>query len=489
MKKIFKKSIVSVLAAALALTAFTACAPDADTGTKYDGETVILLSDSKITADGKKVGSSGDIFVSNDVIYYEDRDTYDSGNRYGEGTDKDKHTAEEAASVTVVNIAKAGIYRLSGKLSNGQIRIDLGEDAYEDETAVVTLVLDGLDINCDVAPAVVFMNVYECDGDWSAETAKMDVDTSAAGANVVIADGSINNIEGAYVAKIFKDNDKEKKLWKQDGAFYSYMSMNIDGEEEGNGVLNITADNEGLCAELHLSINGGNINIVSQDDGINTNEDGVSVTAINGGNLRIISGMGAEGGDGIDSNGWIVANGGTTVSVAYQMTDSGIDNDNGFYANGGTVISYGSYVDWAEPDSRQTTLNLQFKEDISTEDAVVITDKNGNVVFCYDASEDETIGRYICDRVGVTISSPQLKAGECCSLYIGGDVEGSEYYGIYDVNTVKNFKDAVQQVQHSSEVFYHGGFQYDSSKVYTPTTDFNLDQTVNCFALITDITD
>ena len=57
--------------------------------------------------------------------------------------------------------------------------------------------------------------------------------------------------------------------------------------DEDSGVLNINADNEGLDTELHLTINGGNINIVAHDDGINTNEDGVSVTTINGGTLHI----------------------------------------------------------------------------------------------------------------------------------------------------------------------------------------------------------
>lgn len=56
-----------------------------------------------------------------------------------------------------------------------------------------------------------------------------------------------------------------------------------------------------------MTINGGTINIESQNDGINTNEDNVSVTTINGGELYIDAGLGAEG-DGIDSNGWLVIN-------------------------------------------------------------------------------------------------------------------------------------------------------------------------------------
>ena len=34
-------------------------------------------------------------------------------------------------------------------------------------------------------------------------------------------------------------------------------------EEKGDGVLTINAENEGLDSELHLTINGGNININS----------------------------------------------------------------------------------------------------------------------------------------------------------------------------------------------------------------------------------
>ena len=78
----------------------------------------------------------------------------------------------------------------------------------------------------------------------------------------------------------------------------------VDGEligyfEDGSGVLNITADNEGLDTELHLTINGGNINITSGNDGINTNEDNVSVTTINDGVLNIqVTGETGEGGAG-----------------------------------------------------------------------------------------------------------------------------------------------------------------------------------------------
>ena len=107
---------------------------------------------------------------------------------------------------------------------------------------MVTLVLNGVDITCEVAPAVIFYNVYECGSD-DAEQASKDVDTSAAGANVIIADGTINTVSGSYVERIYKpdsvvlSDDKTEvedaeKLHKYDGAFYSKRSMNIFGGKE-----------------------------------------------------------------------------------------------------------------------------------------------------------------------------------------------------------------------------------------------------------------
>ena len=483
MKTQAKKVASVILSAFLLMSGLTAC------GTSkimYENEKNIKLSDEKITVDGNVVTEEGDVYLSNDVIYYEDKDTYESGNPYGEGTDKDKHTAEEAAAVTVVNITQPGYYRLSGKMSQGQIRVDLGEEAFGDENAVVTLILDGLDINCDVAPAVLFMNVYECDNEWTEETATKDVDTSKAGANVIIADGSINNVDGAYVAKVFKDKAGEKKRWKQDGAFYSYMSMNINGEEKNDGILNIYADNEGLCAELHLTFNGGKINIYSQDDGINTNEDNVSVTTINGGEIRIIAGTGPLYGDGIDSNGWIVINGGTLISCADPTTDSGIDTEKGCYVNGGTLISLGGIVDWPNNESTQKTLNLQFKDRIYTDTAFVVTDKDGKVVFAYDITKDDIVGSVVRETRGVAICSPEFEIGEEYNLYLGGTVTGKGNSGLFNAQTAKKYESGTQQMYYSSEYFGRGGFYADAYKVYTPDTLLRFENTFNCFADITD---
>ena len=376
-------------------------------------ETAIMLSDDGITVNG---GSETDaVYTSHDIIYYEDRVSYDSGNPYGEGEAADRHSAPEAAAHTVVNITQPGNYVLSGKLSAGQIRVDLGEDAYEDPAAVVNLTLNGVDITCTVAPAILFLNVYECDGDWSEDTARPDVDTSAAGANLILRAGSHNTVNGSYVAKIYKDKDGEKKLWKQDGAIYSYMSMNI----AGTGSLELTAENEGLDTELHLTVNGGNIVIRSGNDGINTNEDNVSVTTINGGRIHILAGLGAEG-DGIDSNGYLVINGGTVISSANPASDAGLDSDLGSFIHGGTVIALGSSMDWAESDSKQVTMNLQFAQYCDAGSTIRVTDEAGAEIFSFDPGTDEVLTDSARKFQGAIISCPAFQVGATYQVYLNG---------------------------------------------------------------------
>ena len=332
----------------------TLSASTAQSAPRLTGAVNVVLSDSSITVDGEPVSTdpTAEVYAARDIVYYEAGHDF----TYGEGTAADAHTRDEADAHTVVHITQPGMYRLQGKLTAGQIAVDLGENAKNDPNAVVTLVLDGLDISCTVAPAIIFYNVYEC-GSASVATATRDVDTTTAGARVVIADGSENTVNGSYVARIYKpgtvvlDEDgteveDAKKLHKYDAAFYSRMSMNLYGGAQNTGVLTINAENEGLGSELHLTIHGGRIHITSGNDGINTNEDEVSVTAIHGGLVDItVTGTTGEG-DGIDSNGWLVINGGMVLASACGFSgDAGIDSDRGIWLNGGVVAASGNMLD------------------------------------------------------------------------------------------------------------------------------------------------
>ena len=406
-----KKLTALCLTLTLALTCLGTAACGAD-----GSATKIVLSDSGITVDGKTASTeeTSAVYTAHDIIYYE----ADQGFTYGAGTEADEHTRAEADAHTVLHITEPGTYSLSGRLSAGQIAVDLGEDAADDPNAVVTLILNGADITCAVAPAVIFYNVYEC-GSADTETAVKDVDTSAAGANVLIADGTENQIAGSYVARIYKSYTlsedgtqvvDNKKLHKYDGAVYSRMSMNVDGGEKGTGILHIRAENEGLDSELHLTINGGVIRIQSGNDGINTNEDGVSVTTVNGGTLTIeVTGETGEG-DGIDSNGWLVINGGViTAAACSDSMDSGLDADNGIYINGGTVAASGNMYDRVDGGEQNYAV---FSFDGR---------QAGGGTYTLLNAEGKTVGEWtpVNDFTCLVVSSPELAEGDC-TLYGNG---------------------------------------------------------------------
>lgn len=397
-----KRTMSLMLVLILAMTSVVGVA-SASTTTK---ETVINLSDTAVTVDGQKAStsSSAAVYTGASIVYYEDG--HDSS--YGEGTDSDAHSVEEAAKHTVVTITKPGVYRVSGKLSKGQLAIDLGEDAASDPTAVVTLILDGADITSTVAPAVIFYNVYE--PYTNTEDTKGIVELSQAGAQVILADGSVNTVNGSYVARIYKEGTT-KKLHKYDGAFYSKMSMNISGEAKGTGELHITAANEGLDSELHLALNGGKIYIEAQDDGINTNEDGISVTSINGGYLHVNAGLGAEG-DGIDSNGYLTINGGTIVTMANDRSpDGGIDADKDITINGGTVLALGTRNDATSSTSKQPFMELSFATTQAKGSIISLKDSAGNELLSHTSEKNFQ---------SVTFSSADLKLNTEYQLYING---------------------------------------------------------------------
>lgn len=401
----------------LLLAAILAVAPACAAESAAEGSdiTTITLSDSQVQINGAAMSHNPDaaVYVGADIVYYHDG----TDETYGEGTAEEMHDPEEAAAHTVVTITKPGTYRLTGTLSKGQIAIDLGKDAKDDPSAVVTLILDNANVTCTVAPALIFYNVYECDrgfAEYEGEetySGSATVDTTAAGANVILAKNSVNTFTGSHVARIYKEGTT-KKLHKYDGAFYSKMSMNILGDNgDDSGLLNIVADNEGLDSELHLTLNGGSIHITAQNDGINTNEDYVSVTTVNGGLLTIDSGLGVEG-DGIDSNGYLVINGGQIFTAASDHSpDGGIDAEMPILINGGTVSTFGVRNDNTDSASAQPYMELSFAKAVPAGSLIELKDADGNTVWSATAQKS-------CQTV--TLSCPALKLDTLYHLYVDG---------------------------------------------------------------------
>ena len=373
----------------------------------------IQLSDRRIMVDGQELSGEtvGGVSLSKDIIYYREG----RGESYGEGSEEETHSRQEADSHSVITITQPGDYTVSGSLSRGQIAIDLGRDSVQDSNAVVNLTLDNVELTCAVAPAIVCYNAYEC-GSYDISSAAKDVDTSSVGFNLILARGSVNAVNGSHVAKIYKEGTQEK-LHKYDAAIDSLVSFNVSGD----GTLNLTADNEGMESALHMGINGETTNITSGDDALNAGEDGISVITINDGLVAACSSLGDEG-DGIDSNGWIVINGGHIVASANSdFMDSGLDSDNGVYINGGTLLATGNMYDEISSDSLQNFMVLNFDQKIQAGDTVMFKSSDDVPVVVMNAGRDYTVMVY---------SSPLLVEDDY-TVYKVDEIAGESLNGIY----------------------------------------------------------
>ncbi len=409
-----KKVLSLILALSVIASVFTAC------GSQQQGEeatatyTGITLSDDGVLVGGEPAStdSSSAVYVSNDIVFYLEG----QGSEYGEGEADEEHSQEEADKHTVINITQPGNYMFSGSISYGQIAVNLGEDAKKDPDAVVNIRLNNADITCTVAPAIICYKAYECGSD-DTETATKDVDTSAAGFNLILADGSVNNVSGSHVARIYEPGTTDK-LHKYDAAIESLVSLNINGND---GVLNLTADNEGIETKLHMTINGGVINIRSGDDALNAGEDYVSVITINDGHILANSNNGAEG-DGIDSNGWLVINGGYVSAFGNSISaDSGLDTDMGTYINGGTVFATGNMYDEISDESTQNFVVFSLNAAANADDYFVLKSSAGTAVTGLKSEASGTVMVY---------SSPLLIEDDY-TLYKAESITGESVNGIF----------------------------------------------------------
>ena len=135
---------------------------------------------------------------------------------------------------------------------------------------------------------------------------------------------------------------------------------------------------------------------------------------INDGNIKIVADA-----DGIDSNGSLFINGGTvTVDAQATGAESAFDTDGAFIVNGGTIIGVsGSGMDESPNSySAQNVILAYTTSQISAGDEVKITDSNG-----------KTIAEYTAVKGGskIVYSSDKLKTGETYTVYASGEEVGS----------------------------------------------------------------
>ena len=294
-----------------------------------------------------------------------------------------------------------GTFIISGEL-NGKLNVATGDK-------VVKLVLNGVKINSEVN-AIVFEDGYELIDTVIDKDPYVirQYDFNNAGAQIILADDSVNYLSGTEDGK-------------KNGAVFSNITLHITGEKKGNGKLYVNSGKEGIEVYKHLCISGGYVNIAADDDGINSKTNKDSVIYIKGGKVLVNSGLGAEG-DGIDGNGYVVVDGGQVISAAQPMADSGLDSNFGTFVNGGIVYAVGTSMDLAEEDSEQPTMNLIFEEGVDATSCISIREKDSNTeIIRYNATDEEFInGTSRRNYLAAIVSHPLFKAGNVYHVYLDG---------------------------------------------------------------------
>ena len=311
-------------------------------------------------------------------------------------------SSTEVSGVTyvdgIVKITLEGTYILSGTL-NGQIKVS--------STGTVKLVLNGVTIKNTASNGILFTKAYELDSSTFNYNIAKSLDITKAGAQIIIADGTENTVNAAY-----QDG--------KDGAIHSDVSILITGESKGDGVLNVIATSEGIETDKHLFMSGGILNIAAQDDGINASEDQACIVILRGGKLLINSGLGREG-DGVDSNGYILVQGGEVYSHARPGADSGLDADQATIIDGGAVFSVGSSMDMASTSSAQPTMNLIFNSNVASSSTITVKDTDGNEIISYCADSTDFIsGTERRTYIAAVVSHPDFKANGVYYVYMDG---------------------------------------------------------------------
>lgn len=391
MKKVLKFSTVGLLTAALCLS-LCSC-----------GSTVQASElEDTVSAGVDEIINPEDMFKNRDLNY-----TYDDADAVSVVL-KDNGTKCTSKNVSVkgntVTISKAGVYLLSGSLSNGQIIVDA-------ENEKVQLVLNNVNINCNTSAAI-----YCRQADKLYITAVGESSLSNSEDFVAIDDNNINavvysrdnltfngdgtlNITAKYghgasskdnlkiTGGTYKISAQKHALDANDSIRITDCTLDLQAQKDGihaanddddtegfvyikDGEINISADDDGVHASSALKLEGGTVNIskcyeglegrlisltggevsiTASDDGINasnssSNTDGGDSSSQSLCGISISDGsytVNADG-DGIDSNGVTFVTGGTVIVYGPENDGNGaLDSDTQPQISGGTVVALG----------------------------------------------------------------------------------------------------------------------------------------------------
>lgn len=257
------------------------------------------------------------------------------------GTDIEVSGNGMRVSGNVVTITALGSYTVTGKLSEGQIVVDVAEEA-----AATELILDNAHITNTNGPAI------------HVETGK-DLKLKFKGENTIVSGTpAMKSDDNASGAALYAEDDMS--ISGEEGAVLNvvgYINNGIACKNDldiKSGIINVNAANNGIRGSDSVEIKGGTINVQAGNDGIKSttaDKEGKGYINVEGGEL-VVS---AEG-DGIAAETTLSISGGS-MNIR-TVGDPTLGSSNGLKANGTISISGGEASVHSEDHAVQSNADV-----------------------------------------------------------------------------------------------------------------------------------
>jgi hypothetical protein len=338
-----------------------------------------------------------------------------------------------------------------GMQSSNAEDAEKGYIAIEGGTLTITAGLDGIQAETQIAVSGGNITVSSGGGsvnssnngggmwnDRNAPTNSSSAESTKglkAGIDITITDGTVNvdsSDDSLHSNGTLIIDGGEMVLASGDDGIHADSAIEING-----GNVTITQSYEGIESAI-VTINDGNIHLVSSDDGINIagGNDGSSIDGrpgqndfsgsgnyalyINGGYLAIDA-----GGDGLDSNGSITMTDGVVLVNGPTNDGNGaLDYVGTFNITGGFLVATGSsgMAEAPSTSSTQYSLRYNFASQQAAGTVVHIETQDGQEVLTFAPTKVYQ---------SVVLSSPELANGTTYVVYTGGSSTGSVADGLY----------------------------------------------------------
>lgn len=371
-----------------------------------------------------------------------------------------------------VTIADAGVFVLTGKLSDGYILVDA------DNKDEVQLVLNGVDITCSSYAAIAAMQSDKltitpvssstnslCDAkEYTVETEQAN-GCIFSNDNIIFDGGGVLNVTGNYKNAICSDDDikflsgtynlscvndalnaNEKirisggtlNISAGDDAVHSDELLEVSG-----GEVNIASSYEGL-ESASITISGGEVNIVAKDDGINgaggvdaSGAAGTDKFASDSSSITVSGGIVNvdAGGDGIDSNGTFAMSGGEVyVSGPTNDGNTALDYNGTATISGGILAAAGSAgMAQGVSESSQCSVMITYSSEQQPGTQASLKNASGETVVSYTP-----VKKYR----SIILSAPGLVKDGVYTLY-AGETKLMEYTQTDDVMSLSDSGETV----------------------------------------------